>query len=185
MQEGDDRLSERHRLDREEPVPARVQLVDDDVGGAVALERLVVVEALDELEVGVEPFHGSDHVLAALAPAGGGCVHDQRPLPLRRGRRRDRREVDPGRDHLGLGHPADRVVAADDLRVRLLAVGELLGCLAADVRAEVVHDRLLPRRAQDRELERLRHERQPEVEVEDVGAGQQPCERRPLPRLPA
>ena len=96
MQERDDGLPERHRLDREEPVPARVQLVDHDVGGAVALERLVVVEALDELEVGVEPFHGGDHVLAALAPAGGGRVDDQRPLPLGRRRGRDRGEVDPG-----------------------------------------------------------------------------------------
>ena len=42
VQEGDDGFAERHRLDREEAVPARVQLVDDDVGGSVALERLVV-----------------------------------------------------------------------------------------------------------------------------------------------
>ena len=45
---------------------------------AVALERLVVVEALDELEVGVEPLDGGDHVLAALAPARRGRVDDQR-----------------------------------------------------------------------------------------------------------
>ncbi len=55
MEKGDDRFAERHRLDREEAVPAGVQLVDDDVGGAVALERLVVVQPFDELEVGVEP----------------------------------------------------------------------------------------------------------------------------------
>jgi hypothetical protein len=42
-----------------------------------------------------------------------------------------------------------------------------------------------PRGAEDRKLERLRHERQPEVEVEDVGAREQPRERRPLPCLPA
>ena len=42
VEERDDRLAERHRLDREDPVPAGVQLVDDDVSAAVALARLVV-----------------------------------------------------------------------------------------------------------------------------------------------
>ena len=67
VQEGDDRLAERHALDREEAVPAGVQLVDDDVGLAVALERLVVVEALDEDEVGVEALARGEHVLGSLA----------------------------------------------------------------------------------------------------------------------
>src|SRR5262245_27201746 len=44
VQERHDGLAERHALDREEPVPAGIQLVDDDVRFAVALERLVVVE---------------------------------------------------------------------------------------------------------------------------------------------
>ena len=66
MQERDDRLPERHALDREEAVPARIQLVDDDVGIAVALERLVVVQPLDEDEIGVEPLAGGDDVLRAL-----------------------------------------------------------------------------------------------------------------------
>ena len=184
VQEGDDRLPERHRFDREQPVPARVQLVDDDVRGAVALERLVVVEAFDELQIGVEPFHRGDHVLASLPPARRRRVDDQRTLAFGRRCRLDRGQVDPGRDHLGLRYPADRVVAADDLGVRLLPECELRGRLAADVRAEVVHDRLLPRCTQDRELERLRHERQPEMEVEHVGAREQPGERGPLPRLP-
>ena len=67
VQERDDRLAERHALDREQAVPAGIELVDDDVGVAVALERLLVVEALDDLEVGVEPLAGGDHVLGALA----------------------------------------------------------------------------------------------------------------------
>ena len=54
MEERDDGLPERHALDREQPVPAGVQLVDDDVGVAVALERLFVMEPLDDLEIGVE-----------------------------------------------------------------------------------------------------------------------------------
>ena len=73
VQERDDRLPERHALDREEPVPAGVQLVDDDVGLAVALERLVVVQALDEDEVGVEALAGGDHVLGSLAAADEGA----------------------------------------------------------------------------------------------------------------
>src|SRR5262249_43336124 len=39
-----------------------------------------------------------------------------------------------------------------------------------DVRAEVVEDALLAQQTKQRELERLRDQRQPEVEVEDVGA---------------
>ena len=185
VQEGHDRLAERHRLDREEPVPARVELVDDDVGGAVALEGLVVVEPLDQLEIRVERLDRGDHVLAALTAAGRGRVHDQRPPALGGRCRLDPGQVDPGRDHLRLGNPANRVVAADDLGVGLLAPGELLGRLAADVGAEVVHDRLLPRRAEERELEPFRYEREPEVEVEDVGAREEAGERSPLPRLAA
>jgi hypothetical protein len=48
-----------------------------------------------------------------------------------------------------------------------------------------VHHRLLAQRAENRELHGLRHERQTEVEVEDVGAREEPGERRPLRRLPA
>src|SRR6188768_907329 len=54
VQERHDRLAQCHALDREEPVPAGVQLVDDDVGLAIALEGLVVVEALDEHELRIE-----------------------------------------------------------------------------------------------------------------------------------
>ena len=84
-----------------------------------------------------------------------------------------------------LGHPADRVEAADDLGAGLLPVRELLGRLAADVRAEVVHDRALAKRAQNRKLERLRDERQPEREVEQVGCRQELAEHLPLRHLSA
>ena len=110
--------------------------------------------------------------------------HD-RPRPVGRRHRPDRIQVDAGWDHVCLRHPADRVVAADDLGSGLLPVGDLVGLLAADVRAEVVHHRPLPEQPQDRELERLRHEREPEVEVEDVGARQQPTEGVPLRQLAA
>src|SRR5204862_1765601 len=64
------------------------------------------------------------------------------------------------------------------------AVRELVGRLAADVGADEVEDGLLARHSQERELEGLRDERQPEVEVEDVGARQQPRERAELEGLP-
>ena len=54
VEEGDDRLPHRHRLDREDAVPAGVQLVDDDVGLGEAALRLLVREALDDVEVDVE-----------------------------------------------------------------------------------------------------------------------------------
>ena len=62
------------------------------------------------------PARGRDHVLGALAPPARGRVQDHRPLVARRRPLRVLREVDPGRDDLGLRHPADRVVGADDLR---------------------------------------------------------------------
>ena len=54
VQEGDHRLAERHRLDREQPVPAGVELVDDDVDVVVERERLLVVEVLDDAQLDVE-----------------------------------------------------------------------------------------------------------------------------------
>ena len=48
-----------------------------------------------------------------------------------------------------------------------------------------MHHGLLAERTEDRELRRLRDEREAEVEVEDVGAGQEPRECRPLRRLSA
>ena len=51
VQEGDDGLAQRHRLDREQSVPAGVQLVDDDVRILVAATRLVVVQALSLIHI--------------------------------------------------------------------------------------------------------------------------------------
>src|SRR5262245_32172608 len=69
VQERHDRLAERHALDREQPIPAGIQLVDDGVRFAVALERQVVMKPLDQQEVGVEALAGLDHVLRSLALA--------------------------------------------------------------------------------------------------------------------
>ena len=184
VQEGHDRLAERHALDREQAVPAGVQLVDDDVG--------VAVQARAPPRDGGPRRCGARRRGPRTRAARGRCPSVV--ARTARGRRRaaggrtaatgvDRGEVDARGDHGRLGHPADRVVAADDLGARLLPVGELLGRLPADVRAEVVHHRALAERAQDRELQRLRDERQPEREVEEVGAREKLGERLPLREL--
>ena len=80
----DDRLAERHRLEREDAVPAGVQLVDDDVGARVALARLGVRDALDDLELDRELRAGLDHVRRALLLAVRGRVDDERPRRVRR-----------------------------------------------------------------------------------------------------
>ena len=144
VQERDDRLAERHRLDREDPVPAGVQLVDDDVGRAVALERLVVMEALDELEVGVEPLARGDHVLGALAPAAARArarsagARGRTAAPARSARGRSRAGSPPPPAPSGSRRSEPTIWAS-----ARFAEGELLGRLAADVRAEVVEDGLL------------------------------------------
>ena len=183
VQERQHRLAERHALDREEAVPAGVELVDDDVGVAVQRERLVVVDALHDAELDVEALARAQHVIGPLPPSRRRRVDDHGPPAAGRRRRGHGGEVDARRDHGRLGHPPDRVVAADDLRAGLLPVGELLRWLASDVRAEVVHHRALAERAQDRELERLRDERQAEREVEQVGAREKLGERLPLRQL--
>ncbi len=185
VEERHDGLAERHAFDREQAVPAGVQLVDDDVGVAVALQRLVVMEALDDAELDVELLARSQHMVGPLPAARGRGVDDHGASSAGRWRRRDRIQVDARGDHGCLGHPADRVEAADDLGASLLPVRELLGRLAADVRAEVVHDRALAKRAQNRKLERLRDERQPEREVEQVGCRQELAEHLPLRHLSA
>src|SRR5260370_30152177 len=60
---------------------------------------------------------------------------------------------------------------------------ELCARLAADVRAEILVDALLPEHVQDAELHRFRHERDARIEVEDVVARQELQERAPLRRL--
>ena len=169
MQERDHRLPERHRLDREQPVPPGVELVDNDVGGLVALAGLVVVEALDDLQIHRKLLACGDHVLGSLPAAARRGVDDYGTCALARRLRRVLAKVDPGRDDLGVGHPADRIVGADDPGTCVPGPGELCGWLAADVGAEEVHDGLPPLRTQQRELQGFRDEREPEVEVEDVG----------------
>ena len=185
VEERDDRLAERHRLDREHAVPAGVQLVDDDVGVAVALERLAMVEPFDDLELDVELLAGRDDVLRPFFRARRRRVQHDRALAVGRRRRLDRADVDPRGNDVRVRHPADRVVRADDTRARALRPGELRRRLAADVGAEEVHDRALAERAQQRELHRLRQQRQPEVEVEDVRLRREPRERAPLRELAA
>src|SRR6185312_74222 len=111
-------------------------------------------------------------------------MDDDGAFPILRGTRRDRRQVHCGQYYSRLWDPAGGVPAADDLRARFLARLELLGCLPADVRAEVVHHGLLPERPEDRVLHRLRDEGEPEHEVEDVDAWQERRERAPLLGLP-
>ncbi len=112
-------------------------------------------------------------------------MEDDGTAPARRRRGDDRRDLDAGRDDRSLGNPADRVVAPDDLAVGLLAEAQLLRGLPADVRPEVLEDRALAERPEDRELQRLRDEREAEHEVEDVRLGEQPRELAPLPALAA
>ena len=143
LQIGDDGLAERHRLEREDAVPAGVQLVDDDVGARVALARDVVGHAFDDVEVDRQLRARLDHVLRALLLAVRRRVHDERARVVARRDGRERAQVEARRDDVRLGHPADRVVGADDLGVGPLAEGELGGRLAANVGAEVVEDALL------------------------------------------
>ena len=125
VEERHHRLAERHALDREQAVPARVQLVDDDVRLAEALERLVVVQPFHEHEVGIEAVAGREHVLRPLTAAGGGRVQDHRARAIGGRRGLDRGDIHARRDELRLGNPADRVVRADDLGAGLLPEGEL------------------------------------------------------------
>ena len=111
-------------------------------------------------------------------------MHDERPLALDRGHRLVQPQVEPRRHDRGrVRYPARRGVRADDRRVELLAVAELVERLPADVVAEEVHHRPLPRRLQDRHVQRLGHERLAEVEVEEVGLRHVLRERAPLHQL--
>src|SRR5919198_2115054 len=185
VEERDDGLAERHRLDREEAVPPRVQLVDDDVRALVAAAGFLVGKALDDVEGEAELAAGGDDVLGSLARAAGGSVEDEWARGVRGRCGAVRRQVEPRRHDLRLGNPADRVVGADDLRAGETAVGELGGGPAANVGAEEVEDGAAAGEAEEPELERLRDEREAEVEVEDVGARQEAGERAPLGELAA
>jgi hypothetical protein len=144
VEKGHHRLAERHRLDGEQAVPAGVELVDDDVRRLVLTPGLVMMEALDDPELDRQPRAGGDHVLGALAPAAGRGVDDDGALAVGGWVRVVLAEVDARRDDLGVGHPANRVVRADDAGAGVPCPVELLRRLAADVGAEEVHHRALP-----------------------------------------
>ena len=150
-------------------MPAGVELVDDDVRSRVARPGLLMRHALDDVEVDGQLRAGVDDELGSLLLAVRRRVHDERPWAVRRGPWNELAQVEARRDDVCLGHPARRIVGADDLGVRAFAEGELVARLAADVRSQIVKDALLPQRPQEWELNRLRDQRQPEVEVEDVG----------------
>src|SRR5207247_7601935 len=140
---------------------------------------------VDDVEVEAELAAGRDDVLGPLARAAGGRVDDERACGVGGRHGPVPGQVEPRRHDLGLGHPADRVVGADDLGAGAAAVGELRGWFAADVGAEEVEDGAAAGEAEKRELERLRDERESEVEVEDVGARKEAGERAPLGELAA
>ena len=90
VERGDDRLTEGHPLDREDPVPVAEHLVDDDVRLLVALERVLVANAVDDVEVDRELLAGLDHAVGAFLLEVRRSVHDPHPLalaPVARGRR--------------------------------------------------------------------------------------------------
>ena len=133
----DDRLAERHRLEREDTVPAGVQLVDDDVARRVAVARLVVRQALDDVQVDVQLLARVDDVRGPLL------------LAVRRRVQTSGRSRSDG----GTGVKARRSSRGDDVAsapsgsrrseddsASARFERELLGRLAADVGAEVVEE---------------------------------------------
>src|SRR5829696_5727143 len=177
------RLAESHRLDREDPVPAGIELVDDEVGAPVPAACLVVAQPFDDVELDVEALARFYQVLGALPTPAGRGVQDDRARALLRVRRVVLAQVQPGRDYLGVRDPAERVVRADDPGIRAAGVPELVRSLAADVGAEEVEHRLAPGRLEDRPGRLPRHECPAEVEVEDISLRQEAKEGWPLHRL--
>ena len=107
-------------------MPAGVQLVDDDVGAGVALACVFVVTpstmsrstgscAQASITCACPSSHGST---ARGRRAGAGCRSAATGANARRS--------SPGGIDVRLGHPAHRVVGADDLGVGALAEGELV-----------------------------------------------------------
>ncbi len=184
VQRRDDRLAERHPLDGQDPVPVAEHLVDDDVGLLDALERLLVPHAVHDVEIDRKLLARVDHVLRALLVEVRGRMDDADAFALDGRDRVVARQVDPRRQDLRVvGDEAKRGEGADDARVRFQPVHELLLRALADVGAQEVEERLAPSRPEDRELQLLRDEREPEIEVEDVRLRQQLGERSPLDGL--
>ena len=147
VEERHDRLAERHALDREEPVPAGVQLVDDDVGLAVALECLVVVEPLDEDEVGVETLARRDDLLRSLASARRRRVEDDRACAVVGGDGSIALTSIPGGIISASGTQRIASYEPTTSAPAFFPKASSVARLPADVRAEVVHHRLLAERA--------------------------------------
>jgi hypothetical protein len=165
-------------------VPVAQHLVDDDVRLLVALERLLVPDAVDDVEVDRELLAGFDHVLGALLLLVRRRVDDSDALALDRRDEVVRGEVDPGREHLGVVRDElQRRERAHDACIGLQAVHELVLRVLPDVGAQEVEERLAACGPEDRELDALRDEREPEVEVEDVGLREELRERAPLDEL--
>src|SRR5262249_3946292 len=80
-------------------------------------------------------------------------------------------------------HPTRRRVRADDRGVELLPVLELVERLPANVVAEEMHDGPLPRRLEDRHVQRLGDECLAEVEVEEIRLREVLRKRAPLHQL--
>ena len=144
-----------------------------------------MAHVLDHVELDPELCAGCDYQLGPLAAAGEGCMGHAQRASRARWHGSDRGEVDARRHDFRLRDPARRIVRAHDLGVGAPAVGELVRRLAADVRADEMEDRLLAGCCEDRELRELGHQRESEVEVEDVGGREEPREGAELRGLPA
>ena len=151
------------------------ELVDDDVGVAVARDASSWRRPSTISQIDVEPVAGRDHVLRALSAPRRGRVDDDRACASRR---RRRARSSRGRSRAGSPSPpgpsGSRRSCRRSRRPPSCRSASCGGRLAADVGPEVVEHRLLARAPEDRKLERLRDERQTEVEVEDIRARQEP-----------
>src|SRR5439155_14580329 len=125
-----------HRLDREDPVPEVVHLVDDDVRPLEPLDRLVVRDPVYDVEVDGQLRARVDYMTRSLLLEVRRRVHHQRTLARDRAHGLVVAQIEAGWNYHRVGNPARRRVRADDPGVELLAVLELLRTLAADVVAE-------------------------------------------------
>ena len=165
-------------------VPAGVELVDDDVGSRVP--RCAPRRGGGPRRSRGRPELARRPRSRARCPCGArldGACDDERALAVGGGARLDRERSMPGGTTSASGHPADRVVGADDLRVGAprRRRARRAACRGCPSRGNGRRDFLRAARRSGN-WSGLRHEREPEVEVEDVGARQQPRERAPLRR---
>ena len=143
LQVRDDGLAERHRLEREHAVPAGVQLVDDDVGAGVALARLLVRDALDDVELDGSCAHASiTCCVPFFSRFDGACTTSGRALSDGGTGVNSRRSSPVGR-RAPRAPSGSRRRSRRSRRRRACRSASSLGRLAADVGAEVVEDALL------------------------------------------